>query len=435
MKRISLLLSLLLIGSSLAAQQRRPSAPPPAPAPPPQQLQPQQPPTPPQPPQPPPQQPQTPPPPPVTDTGAAGAPYARLTAAEVARFTAGRQEFSDVETVADGLGPVFNGRSCGECHNAPALGGGNRRVVTRFGTRNGNGVFDPLANLGGSLIQDHAIGPQDGSTHAFRPEVVPPAATIVAHRRSTPLFGLGLVDATPDDVFVALAADQASRHDGTAGRVSRVQNISAGMQTVGKFGWKAQVPTLFQFSGDAYLNELGITSPQFPNENCPQGNCAELAFNPVPAMNDLGDGIEALRDFMTFLAPPARGRTSADTDAGEQLFAQLGCNACHVATLTTGRNAVAALDRVAYHPYSDFLLHDMGSLGDGIEQGSATGRELRTAPLWGLRFVQTYLHDGRATTLDDAITAHEGQGRAARDRYSRLDQTSKDKLLAFLRSL
>jgi CxxC motif-containing protein (DUF1111 family) len=410
MKRITLLASLLLIGSTLSAftlsaQVRRPSSPPPAPA-----------------------------PPPVANA-LAGDALQRLSPAELARFNNGRQEFADVENVADGLGPVFNGRSCGECHNAPALGGGNRRLVTRIGTRTGN-AFDALTNLGGSLLQDRAIGPRDGSVHPFRPEVVPAAATIVAHRRSTPLFGLGLVDATPDVVFVALAADQASRPDGTAGRVSRVQNISAGMQTVGKFGWKAQVPTLFQFSGDAYVNELGITNPQFPDENCPQGNCAELSFNPVPAINDLGDGVEALRDFMTFLAPPPRAAViSRDANDGEQLFAQIGCASCHVASLTTGRNAVAALDRVTYHPYSDFLLHDMGTLGDGIEQGSATGRELRTSPLWGLRFVQTYLHDGRANTLDQAVLAHEGQGRASRDRYSRLDQASKDKLLAFLRSL
>ena len=404
MKRISLLALLLLIGGTLSAQVRRPSAPP-----------------------------QAPPPPPRIDT-VAGDALPRLSAAELARFNDGKEDFAEVETVADGLGPVFNGRSCSECHNVPSLGGGNRRLVTRIGTRTGN-AFDALTQLGGSLLQDHAIGPPDGSVHPFRPEVVPPAATIVAHRRSTALFGLGLVDATPDDVFVALAADQAARHDGTAGRVSRVQNISAGMATVGKFGWKAQVPTLFQFSGDAYVNELGITSPQFPDENCPQGNCAELSFNPAPAMNDLGDGIEALRDFMTFLAPPPRGRTSRDTDDGEQLFAQIGCGSCHVANLTTGRNAVAALDRVTYHPYSDFLLHDMGALGDGIEQGSATGRELRTSPLWGLRFGQTYLHDGRATTLDQAILGHDGQSRASKDRYSRLDQASKDKLLAFLRSL
>ena len=403
MKRILLLAALLIIGSNLFAQTRRPSSPPP-------------------------------PPPPVRNDAVAGEALPRLTAAELARFNAGRQEFSDVESVADGLGPVFNGRSCGECHNAPAIGGGNRRLVTRIGTRTGN-AFDALTRLGGSLLQDHAIGPPDGSAHPFRPEIVPPAATIVAHRRSTPLFGLGLVDATPDDVFVALAADQAARHDGTAGRVSRVQNISAGMPTVGKFGWKAQVPTLFQFSGDAYLNELGVTSPQFPDENCPQGNCAELSFNPAPGLNDLGDGIEELRDFMVFLGAPPRGRTSRDTDDGEQLFAQIGCGSCHVATLATGRNAVAALDRVTYHPYSDFLLHDMDTLGDGIEQGSANGRELRTAPLWGLRFVQTYLHDGRANTLDQAILAHAGQARTSRDRFAAMDQASKDKLLAFLRSL
>ena len=106
------------------------------------------------------------------------------------------------------------------------------------------------------------------------------------HRRTTPLFGLGLVDATPDADFIALAAAQAARGDGVAGRVNMTDNIRAGMKTVGKFGWKAQVPTLFQFSGDAFVNEMGITTPDFPNENCPQGNCAELAFNPAPGIND-----------------------------------------------------------------------------------------------------------------------------------------------------
>jgi len=363
-----------------------------------------------------------------------GDPLPGLTSSQTAAFVDGKSEFASQEGVSDGLGPVFNGRSCGECHSAPALGGGSDRTVTRFGTTT-NGAFDPLAQFGGSLIQDHAITSGDGSPHDFAPETVPSAATIVAHRRTTPLFGLGLVDATPDQVFLDLAAKEAQRNDGTAGKVNMVTNISAGMPTVGKFGWKDQNPTLFQFAGDAYLNEMGITNPQFPNENCPNGDCAQLAFNPRPDLNDLGDGVVAFANFMKLLAPPPRGPINGDVTAGEQLFAQTGCASCHVASLHTGSSDVAALDNVVYHPYSDFLLHDMGSLGDGIAQGQAGGRDIRTAPLWGLRAVSRYLHDARATSVTDAILAHDGQGRAARDRFAALDDSAKSKLLAFLNSL
>lgn len=367
-------------------------------------------------------------------TAAAGEPLRGLTTEQREEFADGREDFREEEEVLDGLGPLFNERSCAACHNVPAAGGGSARLVTRFARRTA-GVFDALTSLGGSLMQDHAIGPADGSPHAFKPEVVPAQATVVVRRRSTPLFGLGLVDATPDASFVALAQMQFARGDGTAGRAPLVDNLRAGMKTVGKFGWKGQVPTLQQFSADAYLNELGITSPDFPNENCPQGNCAELAFNPAPGINDDGGGVEALAAFMTMLAPPPRARETRDVVDGQQVFNSLGCAACHVATLQTGSHPIRALDRVTYHPYSDFLLHDMGALGDGLEMGAARGNEMRTAPLWGLRFVTTYLHDGRARTLDQAILAHDGQARAARNRFAALAADPKAKLMAFLRSL
>lgn len=380
--------------------------------------------------------PQTPPqqPPPAPAAGAIGSPFASLPAHELTLFANGRAEFTEIEDVSDGLGPVFNERSCAACHNAAAAGGAGRRNVTRIG-RVVNGVFDALTSLGGSLLQDRAIGLADGSPHQFQPETVPGVAMIVAHRRTTPLFGLGLVDATPDEVFIALAHDEAARNDGTAGRVAVVDNIRAGMQTVGKFGWKAQVPTLAQFAGDAYLNEMGITSPDFTAENCPRGDCNELAFNPQPALNDTGEGVRALTDFMRFLGAPLRGAITADVTAGERVFQQIGCTSCHVATLRSGRSEVAALSDQTYHPYSDFLLHDMGSLGDGIPQGAASAREFRTAPLWGVSRQPSLLHDGRATTLDGAILAHDGQGRASRDRFNRLDDASKRRLIEFLRSL
>jgi CxxC motif-containing protein (DUF1111 family) len=307
--------------------------------------------------------------------------------------------------------------------------------VTRFGRTTEQGGFDPLVERGGPVQQIDWLKMVDGSAHEFRADPIPPEANVVTRRRSPPLFGLGLVDATPDATFVALAAAQAARNDGTAGRVPMVDNLAAGMQTAGKFGWKAQLPTLFQFAGEAYLNELGITSPFFPDENCPSGDCGELRFNPLPGLNDTGAATQAIADFMMLLAQPPRGVIDADSIAGETVFNDAGCNACHVATLQTGSNPNPALNRVVYHPYSDFLLHDMGALGDGIEHGTAKGREMRTAPLWGVRLIKTLLHDGRAATIEDAIAAHDGQARASRDRFLALSADDRARLLAFVRSL
>jgi CxxC motif-containing protein (DUF1111 family) len=371
----------------------------------------------------------------------AGRPLPGLTPALLARFEAGREEFARKQTLHDGLGPVVNETSCGGCHGVPTFGGNSISFVRRFGTIT-DGRFDPLVRLGGPLLQVRGLYEMDGATHVFHAENIPREATIVVKRHTPPLFGLSLVDATPDATFIALAAQQAARNDGTAGRVAMVDNLAAGTQTVGKFGWKAQVPTLFQFAGDAYLNELGVTSPFFPQENCPSGRCDDLQFNPRPGLNDGGDDTQALADFLTLLAPPPRGPITPDVVAGEAVFRRIGCESCHVPTLQTGPNEIAALDRVTYHPYSDFLLHDMGSLGDGIEQGAATGREMRTPPLWGMRLRETrygsalyLLHDGRGTTIDTAIVGHDGQAADARIRFFGLSATERAQLLAFLWSL
>ena len=376
-----------------------------------------------------------------------GAPLTGLGAKELAQFTAGRTSFMETEDAAEGLGPVFNEASCVACHMGAggAVGGSNGRLETRFGKRNADGSFDPMTAQGGSLLQDHGIGATaDG--YFFEAEQVPADATIVARRRTTPLFGLGLVDAVPDSEIRAIAAAQRIFAPAIAGKVAMVPDLAAGKQAVGKFGWKNGNPTLFQFSGDAYLNEMGITSPFFRNENCPQGDCATLSHNPRADLNDAtGADVQAFADFMTFLGPPPRGRQTPQTLRGELVFASVGCAQCHVPTLVTGRNAVPALDEKVFHPYSDFLLHDMGALGDGIAQGAAGPREMRTAPLWGLRAntvpapgggtKMTLLHDGRAATVSDAILAHDGQGARARDRFAHLDRTAKAALLAFLDTL
>jgi len=364
-----------------------------------------------------------------------GGPLHGLDAGQLARFNEGRDEFMDEDDVDEGLGPVFNEASCVTCHNAP-VGGTTGRVETRFG-RAAAGGFDPMELYGGSLLQDHAIGeiPAGAGLFTYAPEVVPAEANVRAGRITTPLFGLGLVDAVPDATFLTLARLEARHTPWARGTANLVTEVSTGATRVGRFGWKAQVPTLHQFSGDAYLNEMGVTSPDFPNENCPQGDCSKLAFNPYPTLNNDGKAVDEFFDFMRLLGPPPRSDRSYFKQSGERVFARIGCTDCHTPALVTGESPVAALSRKQFFPYSDFLLHDMGALGDGIAQGRAGPREMRTAPLWGLGSRSLFLHDGRAKTVNDAILAHGGQGTTARARYYRLNPMSRAALLTFLRSL
>jgi CxxC motif-containing protein (DUF1111 family) len=358
-----------------------------------------------------------------------GGSFFGLTSEQEAAFKEGKEAFQEVEDIADGLGPVFNGRSCAECHRNPAVGGDSNRTETRFGTTDKN-KFDALGDLGGSLIQ--SLGMVDPSGRCtFAGETVPkPEATIETKRKTTPLFGLGLVDAVPDSTFEALEKN--------GGKVNRVLDPVSGTRKVGKFGWKAQVSSLLVFSAEAYVNEMGITSPLFPAEQCPNGDCSRMAACDLVAdPEDDGDDVEAFENFMTLLAPIPRGPTegSPSVIAGEEVFNRIGCAECHVSSLTTGPSPIAALIQKTFHPYSDFLLHHMGDLGDGIEQGKAAGDEMRTAPLWGLRLRTTFLHDASATTHSEAIEAHDGAAKEAAQAFVRLTPADRQALLAFLSSL
>ncbi|HZX43367.1 MAG TPA: di-heme oxidoredictase family protein, partial [Myxococcaceae bacterium] len=364
--------------------------------------------------------------------GRFGDPLPSVTAEELASFKDGKDAFLKQENVGSGLGPVFNQPVCTQCHDSPpAIGGSNQRLETRYGRRLPDGGFDPLTEKGGTLLHDHGIGPVSGAS--FNAEVIPPEANVVAARRTQPVFGLGLVDATPDTTFQALAEAQARDAPAGAGRPAMVIDRGTHQRAVGRFGWKANAPTLFEFSGDAALNEMGITSPQFPDEICPQGDCSLLAYNPEPTLNDPeGRDIARFTAYTRFLGPPPAPVLTGQVKRGSEVFAAIGCAVCHVPTLITGPSSSAALDRVAYHPYSDFLLHDMGALGDGIDQADARGPEMRTQPLWGLSFQTRMLHDGRAVTVPAAITAHDGQAAGARDRFVALGDEDRAALLAFL---
>lgn len=371
-----------------------------------------------------------------------GDPLPGLTADELSRFWAGKAAFEEVEGVADGVGPVFNRDSCVACHDNPATGGGSPILSTRIGTRI-NGNFDPLLSVGGPVIQTAGIEGLNG--YLFVGEQIPPEATIIVGRRTPQTFGLGLVDAVPDALLWSLALKQALLTPETAGRPNIVTDLRTGQWRVGRLGWKAAVPNLINFSGDAYKEEMGITTPGWlsdadgrliDEENSPQGNAGLMEYNPVASPNepDIED-VVLFTDFMSFLAPPPRGPITADVRQGEKLFARIGCANCHVATLYTGNHPSAALRYRRFSPYSDFLLHDMGSLGDGIEQGQARGEEMRTAPLWGLRIQPSFLHDGRAATVEEAILQHEGQGLESRNQFRLLTMQNRAKLLDFLNSL
>lgn len=379
----------------------------------------------------PPPPPQPPPPPPPAPSNF-GDPLPNLTADQLAAFLEGKDAFMEADTVETGLGPVFNGVSCVACHSAPATGGGSTTLETRFG-KMVSGVFDPMIAQGGSLLQQFAI---DSTAQEF----VPADANVTASRMTTPLFGLGLVEAIPDSIIILNAL--LPKPDGVTGRVSMVNDVASGKMRVGRFGWKAQQATLLSFSGDAYLNEIGVTSRLFPVENAPNGNLALLAqYDTTIDPEDVADAatgkadIDEFADYMRLLAPPPKLALMKSAVTGALVFLSVGCAACHTPVMLTGKSSVAALDHKAVPLYSDLLLHDMGTLGDGIAQSAAGPTEMKTAPLWGARVRTLFLHDGRAATIDAAIRLHDGEAARARDRYNALDSGPQQQLLDFLNSI
>lgn len=358
-----------------------------------------------------------------------GDPLPNLTIQQMNQFLDGRDGFVLPQTVVGGLGPIFNRSSCVECHSSGGIGGGSVINATRFAL-NLNGRFDSLEALGGSLLQERTI-------HPLAQEFVPRSANVVILRNSTPLFGLGLIEAIPDGNIISNRRNYGN--DQIHGRVNIVTDVVSGKPMVGRFGWKAQHATLTAFSADAYLNEMGITNKHFRVENAPNGNLKLLeSYDSTLDPEDQGVGgrmpeFEMVAHFMRLLgAPPVKPAPAG----GLALFSLVGCAQCHTPTLRTGPNTqVAALNYKDVSLYSDLLLHNMGTLGDGIFQAGASGSEIRTPPLWGARMSAPYLHDGRAPTIDAAIRAHEGEGRIVRDRYLKLNAAQQKLLADFVLSL
>ena len=362
--------------------------------------------------------------------------------AELAAFNSGKTQFNTAEDVDEGLGPVFNDVSCGACHNESGLGGGSRRVETRWG-KFANGVFDPLASKGGSLQQDQGIGQVDNPDGSFctffNPEAQPSGSNVLAQRRTTPLFGLGLVDATPDSTFTNLANSE---------RSATLRSPAGQHRHRRGFGCHARREVRLEGSGRHAAFVLrrrlsqrdGHHEPSFPKENCPKGNCAQLNCLPDKGLvldDEDGADVDEFTNFTKFLRPRHAGTTTAAVTRGHTVFVDAGCAFCHVETLTSGSNASAALSKKTIIRSRTSSCTTWESHGDGIGgQGRAGIHEMRTAPLWGLRGISRFIHGGTEPTLVGAINQHGGQGQAAKDFFNqKLTTAQQNDLVAFLNSL
>jgi CxxC motif-containing protein (DUF1111 family) len=358
-----------------------------------------------------------------------------ITPIEFEEFRLGLDDFLEVEAADEGLGPAFNGTSCAVCHSVPAVGGGSAISEIRAGRRGPRGEFIPLDEGGESLFHLFSL-----PSHACQP-VIPAEATIITRRVPIPVFGAGLVEAIPDETLLALEDPVDRNRDGVSGRAAIVVDRATGERRVGRFGWKAQHATLLAFSADAYRNEMGITNDLFREESAYGISKERMRLcDRLPEPEDIRDpltgrrGIDNFASFMRFLAPVGRGPIDEAARTGEQLFAAVGCAACHTPTLTTGPSSNPLFNRRPVALFSDLLLHDIGT-GDGIEQASGGPEEIRTPALWGLRFRRPLLHDGSAATIEEAVRRHAGEADLARRGFEQATQSERAALISFLKSL
>ncbi len=354
-------------------------------------------------------------------------------------FNDNRFVFEEVEFVADGLGPTYNAQSCRECHQNVVTGGASQIAEHRTGRLEQRQFVE---SLGGSLIQSRA-------THPGIVERVPVQDEVRTFRMSTSTLGGGYVEAIANETLIAIRDAQPASMRGTAIMVPVLEGN--GSARLGRFGWKSQHASLESFAADAYLNEMGITSPLLPEENTSAGEFVGVGsgYDEVPDPEDDGADLVAFANFIRATKAPSRGPITADVVAGEQVFRSVGCATCHTPAITTAPvgsvvNAGAltvptALASKIIRPYSDFLLHDIGT-GDGIPilpdaPYAGTARQMRTAPLWGLRTRNRLMHDGLSFTQPDAIRRHRGQAASVTARYEALSRGEQFALFRFLDSL
>ena len=398
--------------------------------------------------------------------------------ADDATHEADQMRFEEVELVSDGLGPLYNAQSCRECHQSPVSGAASQVAELRVGHQGPDGHFHnpeiPIAGgaeviSGRSLVNDRAVCPSAAFPDKEIQERVPETENIRTFRLSLSLLGDGFVEAVADQTLIDLAAQQCkSSHRKICGQVLQVPIVEApGQMSVGRFGWKDQHASLLSFAGDAYLNEMGITNRLQPDEVTKLCNTASEP-NDTPGPDGLSD-IDHFARFIRATKAPARDSqlaSSAVAKKGNSLFDKIGCATCHVETLTTapagtkingGTYAIpVALGAITFHPYGDFLMHDVGT-GDGILQATrehygnkvfqmmsgylskqnfeSSRNKIRTAPLWGVRLRPRLMHDGASLTLREAILRHRGEASHVSQQFEKMKREDQEAIIEFLKSL
>jgi len=360
-------------------------------------------------------------------------------------------KFEEDHDAGTGLGPVFNARACADCHQNPVSGGSSQFTEVRAGHLDKEGNFvaatvpindgaSTIANR--SIINDRALIPQ-------AQEHIPDAENIRALRAALNTLGDGFVEAVDDNTLRAIAQRQIEVSDGRIhGEAVEVPVLEApGQSRIGRFGWKDQHSSLLSFIGDAYLNEMGVTNRLRPKDVTTIG---KITPDPEDTPDNLGlADIDHFAQFIRGTKVPPRDAALAATpvsQAGEKIFETIGCATCHVSAIITAPPGTSinggaftvpeALGNKIIHPFSDFLLHDIGT-GDGIVQNPPedTANKLRTVPLWGLRMHPRHMHDLKSLTLEDAIERHGGEAEQESDRFRRLSAAEKQALFTFLNSL
>jgi CxxC motif-containing protein (DUF1111 family) len=393
-------------------------------------------------------------------------------------FAAAKAVFEVVDEPDEGLGPIFNEAGCAVCHSLGSTGGAGNQIERRFGKFNADGTFNSLSNEGGSLRQLFSLGTftgLKGQTCNIPVESEPRDATVHnVGRLTTPLFGAGLIEAIPDSVIVANANAQGAAVRGTVNRVSILlpnphEPGALGATRVGRFGWKAGIASLAQFAADAYLNEMGVTTQHciggrsildFSHESKPNGvavapGCDDLVppntIPGIPAETDevvgacasgqteLQEDVDGFVTFMTFLAPAPRLPIDPNINLqGGTVFNRIGCAQCHLLKdyVTPAHPVNGVPGNFTFRPRSDFLVHDIGtgdSIGNDGDSRAVTNR-IRTPPLWGLHLRTKLLHDGSATTIEQAIARHGNQAAAARTAFNALSTSDRNAMLAAMKS-
>ncbi len=358
-----------------------------------------------------------------------GDPLPGLTQAEKVKFERGKAVFVRTFVAADGLGPLFNADACGECHEEPVAGGPGDEVEIHATALMADGTCDPLLDQGGPVVQQQVTD----ALHAalgITGEPVPARATGTGRRSTPDVLGFGLLDAVTDETILALADPDDRDGDGVSGRPNRFVD-----GRIGRFGRKAFVPTLREFNDGAFPLEQGITTPSAPQEESVAGKPIPAGVDPAPDPEIAVEDLELADFFVRTLAPPAPQPLKSTGLRGRRLFVAVGCATCHVIRLTTGPNPLQALHRRHVAAYTDLLLHDMGPDLADICLGQATPSEFRTEPLMGLRLSSSFLHDGRATSIEEAVRLHGGEAQRSRDRFNALGEKDRRAVLRFLQSL